>query len=304
MNLLKWILFPSVMLTPRFGGDEGGGDTAGDNAKAEEERKTTLRRRIDRLYGVADTTPQTVTETVAADAPDAQRYRMIDNGEAGVQYVAENSPAATFVRAADGSYVPAGAGATTTRTRTVTPDSDPEAQAAAAQMEAENTRLADATRAYHTDQLGREYQKAERDTRFRLARSGLLGGSEDIYQQGDVRSDRDLGATRVDQAVRSAVAGLKTQRENERLNAINLVNSGAGDSAVSSAQAGLRNSFDVANSQQRANLFGDLFQNAVDANAAAGAAAQNAALAERYKTKLATFFPNGSSSSGRITPSS
>jgi hypothetical protein len=117
---------------------------------------------------------------------------------------------------------------------------DDEAAAAQKAMEGENTKLADATRAYYTDQLGRQYTKAERETRFKLARQGLLGGSEDVFQQGEVNSDRDLGATRVDEAVRHAVASLKTQREQERLNAINLVNSGAGDSAVSAAQAGLR----------------------------------------------------------------
>lgn len=235
MNLIKWILFPGVMLCPRIGGDDGGGGGSGDNSAAEEARKAELRKRIDVLYGVDE--------------------------------------------------------------------SDPEALAARQAMDAENTTLGDSTRAYHTDQLGRTYTKAERDTRFKLARQGLLGGSEDVYQQGEVKSDRDLGATRVDQAVRGAVAGLKNQREQERLNAVNLVNSGAGDSAVSAAQAGLRNSFDVANSAQRQNLFADLFANASDAVASGVNADREAALLGRYKSRLATFFPNPGSSSGRVTPS-
>jgi len=176
-------------------------------------------------------------------------------------------------------------------------------EAAKKAMEAENTKLSDATRGYYTDELGDQYAKAERNTRFKLARKGLLGGSEDVYQQGDVREDRDLGATRVDESVRRAIASLTGQREQERLNAINLVNAGAGDSAVSAAQAGLRNSFENVASQQKADIFGDLFTGGADAVTADNLQAQQAAQLGRYRDRLSTFFPNRSSSSGRVTAS-
>ncbi|HEX5128102.1 MAG TPA: hypothetical protein VFV90_00065, partial [Usitatibacter sp.] len=168
-----------------------------------------------------------------------------------------------------------------------------------------NTKLSDATRSYYTDQLGKEFRDAERATRFRLARQGLMGGSEDAFQQGEVRSDRDLGATRVDDAVRRAVADLSTSREQERLSAINLVNAGAGDSAISAAQAGLNNSLNNVSSAQKADLFSDLFSNAADAGTAANVNAANAAAAARYRDRLSAFFPTtrASTSSGRVTPS-
>ena len=43
--------------------------------------------------------------------------------------------------------------------------------------------------------------------------------------------------------MRRAISTMTGQREQERLNAISLVNAGTGESAVGAAQAGLRNSF-------------------------------------------------------------
>lgn len=179
-------------------------------------------------------------------------------------------------------------------------------EAAAAAMEQENTKLAEATRRYYTEQLGEQSQKAERATRFKLARQGLLGGSEEVHQQGDVREDRDLGATRVDEAVRRAIAALTEQREQERLGAVNLVNAGQGEDAVRAAQAGLRSSFENANNQQKADLFGDLFSGAADSAANNNNAAAEAMMAARYRESLNAFFRNsgGRTTSGRVTSSS
>ena len=179
---------------------------------------------------------------------------------------------------------------------------DPELGATRKQMQDELDQVASANRNYYTDQLNRTYTKAERNTRFNLARQGLLGGSEDSNQEGEVRSDRDLGATRVDEAVRKAVAGLTTSREQERLRAIQLVNAGAGDTAIDAAAAGLRSSFANANNASKADLFGDLFANSADAAATQNVNAANAALLARYKQSLGSFFPAASTTSGRVTP--
>jgi hypothetical protein len=178
-----------------------------------------------------------------------------------------------------------------------------EAKAAAEMMEGQGTDLSNATRGYYTEQLGKQYEEAERKTRFRLARQGLLGGSEDVFQQGELKSNRDLGATRVDDAVQRAVSAFKAQREQERLNAVNLVNSGAGDSAVTAAQTGLRNSLDNAKSAEKQNLFTDLFSNGANAVTVSNMADQQAALLGRYRDRVSSFFPATGSSSGRITPS-
>ena len=256
----------------------GGGGNAGANQEEEERRKSALRARIDALYGISSTEP------LIEKAKGGGGLLGLGTGGGGLfnsklvddlnqQTAAQNSSAATT--SAD----------------------------AATSMEAEKTKLADATRGYYTDELGDQYAKAERNTRFKLARQGLLGGSEDVYQQGDVREDRDMGATRVDESVRRAIASLTGQREQERLNAINLVNAGAGDSAVSAAQAGLRNSFENVASQQKADIFGDLFTGSADAVTGNNLAAQQAAQLGLYRDRLSTFFPTRSTSSGRVTPS-
>jgi hypothetical protein len=248
----------------------GGDGGAGARQEEEEQRKSELRRRIDRLYGIDYAEP--LMPQAGGGGPIAKMlYSMAD--QVNPQVEARNAAAMS------------------------------EAAAARAAMEAENTKLADATRGYYTDELGRNFEKAERGTRFKLARQGLLGGSEDVFQQGDVRQERDLGATRVDEAVRRAVANLTSQREQERLNAINLVNAGAGDSAVSAAQAGLRNSFENVSNEQKANLFSDLFANSADAMTANNLATNQALLAARYRDRLGAFFPARSTSSGRNTPS-
>lgn len=239
-------------------------DEAAAHAAEEESRKDALRTRINRMYGIG--TPTSATQRNATDQID----------EAG-------NPVFTD-------------------TQITVPDA--EADAAKSAMEAENTKLAGATRSYYADQLGDQSQKAERSTRFKLARQGLLGGSEEVFQQGDVKKDRDLGATRVDEAVRRAIAGLTGQREQERLNSINLVNAGSGESAVSAAQAGIRNSFENQSSQQKADIFGDLFKGVADAGTASNNAALQAQLAERYRNSLNSFFrtPSGTPS-GRVTAS-
>jgi len=304
-NLLKWILFPGVHVVCRFGGDDGdGGGGLGSNFEAEEARKGALRKRIDRMYGIdADRGPaperKTFTTQRAGEPPEGwhlvggEGSENMWTGPSG--RVSYGPPPASTVDVVDeDAYNKAVADFNALDKETV------DARTA---MEGENTKLANATRSYYTDQLGREYNKAERETRFKLARQGLMGGSEDIYQQGDVRSDRDLGATRVDEAVRRAVGQMKTQREQERLNAVQLVNSGAGDSAVSAAQAGLKNTFENANAAQKVSLFDDLFTNAADAFSANNLNAQQQLLAERYYRQLGAFpFQQIRTTSGKTTP--
>jgi hypothetical protein len=177
----------------------------------------------------------------------------------------------------------------------------PGGESAAAQMKKEEDELANANRTYYTDELNRGYNKAERNTRFNLARRGVLGGSDDIDQQMEVQSDRDLGATRLDDAVRQSVAGLRTNREQERLMATSLINAGEGENAVLAASKGLENSLANSRTANKTQLFGDLFANSADAMAAQNANAANAALLARYK-QTSSFFPAGDKTdSGRRT---
>jgi len=251
------------------GGGDGG---AGARQEEEERRKAEMRRRIDRLYGI--------------NRPEPPLPRPTSDGWLGPVFRNMADQQNPQIEAGNSALLQ-------------------QATEAAKQMETENTKLGEATRSYYTDELGDKYAEAERNTRFKLARQGQLGGSEEIFQQGDVKKDRDLGATRVDESVRRAIASLTGQRENERLNAVNLVNAGAGDSAIGAAAAGLRNSFANAESAQKANIFTDLFANSADTVAASNNADQQAALLARYRDRLSSFFPaGGTTTSGRVTPSS
>lgn len=178
---------------------------------------------------------------------------------------------------------------------------DPTVKAAQDELAKEQGDVGDATKSYYTDQLNRGYTAAERNTRFNLARQGLLGGSVDSDQQGQVQSDRNVGATRIGEAVRQATTGLQAQRESERLNATGLVNAGNGDEGIRAATTGLQGSLDTVKNANKANIFGDLFAGSADAYANANFNAANAALLARYQSQLGSFFPASSTSSGRVT---
>lgn len=268
------------------GGGDGG---AAEREQQEEQRKRELRARIDRLYGVGEPA-----------APSSGGYKIEWIQQPDKTWRGIRSDTNDVIQTIEPGEHPNTAAYRPGGIRTIPGERPQDARKA---MDQENTKLAEATRGYYTDQLGKDYAKAERQTRFKLARQGLLGGSEDINQQGEVKSDRDLGATRVDEAVSRAVSGLKTQREQERLNAIQLVNSGSGESAVSAAQTGLRNSFENAATAQKADLFSDLFANSADAVSAGNMADREAALLGRYRDKLSSFFPTKSTTGGRVTPS-
>jgi hypothetical protein len=246
-----------------FGGS-GGGDSGG-NMQADEARKSALRSKIDAMYGIAP------GGTPAAPAKQqAGRFGVPVESDAAVGPVDDNSSVASD---------------------------------AAKQMAADRTNVSDATRGYYTDQLARSFGGAERNARFRLARQGLMGGSADVDTHSELQTDENLGATRIDQASRAAAASLDQQREQERLNAISLVNSGAGESAVASAQSGLKNSLANVTSAQRANLFGDLFTAGANSYTASNQDAALAAMLGRYNQQLSYFGNSSGGSAGRITPS-
>ena len=268
----------------------GGEDSSLEYAKREDARKQKLRDQINRMYGIGGQTP----------VYGAQTTREVDEPATWVE-----DPSLGFEGQGGGYFKPAGKRVETVMGEPTGYQDDPEAAGATAAMDRENTALADATRGYYTDQLGRTYTKAERQNRFALARKGLLGGSADVDTNAELRSDRDLGATRIDQAVRGAVNNLVGQRESERQQAIALVNSGAGEDAITSASRGLSNALNTAQAADKRELFGDLFQGVADGiNSANALSAQNALLA-RYQDKLGAFFPqSGRVSAGRITATS
>lgn len=111
----------------------------------------------------------------------------------------------------------------------------------------------------------RQYQEAERDTRFGLARSGLLGGSEDVDANARLQELNNEGLMKATGIADQAAADLKTADERSRQSLISMAQSGI-DTGTAQSMA-LRNLDATAQSAAGArqgasigNLFGDLGQ--------------------------------------------
>lgn len=264
-----------------MGGDGGGDGGVAAAQQQEENRKAALRAQINQLYGI----------DAAQPAPTADQFSTptsIVRGDDGV-------PDRTM-----GGVVDQGAFDKATADYNAAGGMDPVAKAARDFQTQSEKSLGDSTRSFYNDQLEHASQAAFRNNRFALADRGTLGGSAQIDTERELSRDNTLGATRIADKVAGAVAGLKNSQEQERLNAIQLVNSGSGPDAVQAAQSGLQRSFDNANSQAKANITGDLFSGAAD-QYSSYSNAMNPALLAAYQKGLGTFF-NPGTSSARVTP--
>ena len=271
-----------------FDSDAPEGMSSAELAALEEARKAALRRKLDIVFGIAPT--EATSYEPFAEAPPTGR----SDPESGAQTPPSDEEMAAWEQ------------------RKAAWESQPgksfegekaAATAAGQQLEGESTKLSEALRAFHSDELGRTYEEGERQNRFVLARRGLLGGSVDVDSNAKLKSERDLGATRVGEAARRGASNLAAQREQERLNATALINSGAGESAVASAQRGLSRSLENASSAAKEKLFTDLFAGTSNAFAANNEAERERALLNRYR-QTAAFYPSGGGgSSGRVTSS-
>jgi uncharacterized protein YfiM (DUF2279 family) len=170
-------------------------------------------------------------------------------------------------------------------------------------LQDEQDQLSKSTSDYYTDQLTRSAAAAERNNRFNLARQGLAGGSVDVDSNAELQTDKNLGATRIDQAARAAAASLQAQREGERSEFRRpRQRRGLAMKRSTSASAGLRDSLANAQSQQRTDLTGDLFAGFSDNYALNNANAANSAALARYQQQLGAFFPT-KNTGGSVTPS-
>jgi hypothetical protein len=258
-------------------GLSGGGETASDTgsaASAEQARKDALRRRLDIMFGIDPSAPPGVDQPALVGTT---------SGRFGKDAL---MPPLQVDRSGYDSELS-------------------QAAQARAQLAGESSRVTDALRGFYTDQLGEQFEEGSRRNKFALARRGLLGGSADVDARRELAEDRDLGATRLDEAVRRAATNLSAQRESERLKATGLIAAGQGESAVTAAQRGLQNAIDNTSNAAKENLFTDLFSVGAAGVGASNDQALQAALLSRYRDQVRSFFPAGSSgsSSGRVTPS-
>jgi hypothetical protein len=108
--------------------------------------------------------------------------------------------------------------------------------------------------------VDKQYQQAERAGRFGLARSGLMGGSEDINLNEDLRERQNKGLIQSAALGDSAAAELKTQDERARQSLISMAQSGI-DTGTAQAMASkqLEAAAQAAAGDAKVASVGDLF---------------------------------------------
>jgi hypothetical protein len=171
------------------------------------------------------------------------------------------------------------------------------------QFSSEEDELAKALRGQYTDDLEKRYGAAERAMRFGAANTGNIGSTTFADASGKLTEENQLGATRIEEAVRRAIAGLRTAREDSRLRAMGLVDAGTGEEAVQAASSGLRLAAENARASGQEQIFNDLFGDLAYTKAAGDSNDKNAAaLAYLARTRGSnSFFPTSSGgNSGRI----
>lgn len=171
--------------------------------------------------------------------------------------------------------------------------------AAKSQFAAEDQRIAQALRGFYTDDLGRRFTDASRNLRQSAANSGNLG-SAFLDQRSRLERENQMGATRIDDAVRKAVADLNAQREGTRANALQMISAGGGADAINAASAGLRNSIDMASSAQKQQLFSDILGDTAFNKQLSDARARDAATLAQIRSRTSQFMNPVNTGGGRI----
>ncbi|MFC4727150.1 hypothetical protein [Coralloluteibacterium thermophilus] len=115
---------------------------------------------------------------------------------------------------------------------------------------------------YRTD-LDRQKADADRESRFAMARSGLIGGSADIDLNRRVADNYTRGVLNAEQAAQRQVANLRSQDQQAKLNLLQMVQSGMdATTAARNASESLRVNLAGARADQNMgavdNAFGQL----------------------------------------------
>ena len=253
------------------GGYSSSYDPSIEAAQEDERRKAILRNKISAMFGEAPTTPPpevtgrhfTLRERIRGDAQrsaDAEKAA----GLAGLEEL------------------------------------KPLAESAKKQFGTEETDLSGALRGQYGDELSQKYADAERAMRFGAANTGNIGSTVYADAQGRLSRDNQLAGTKIEEAVRRAIAGLRSSREDVRGRSIGLVNAGAGEEGVRSATEGLKSAAEAAGSANREQLFNDFFNNLAYTRVAGNQSNQLAQLlAAQRQVGGGTVFPN-SGGLGRI----
>lgn len=174
----------------------------------------------------------------------------------------------------------------------------PEAQA---RFATEEDQLSKAHRDYYSADLKDRYGETERNLRFGASNTGQTGGSVYADEMAKMNEQNALGGTRIDEAVRRAVNGLRNSREESRARSIQLINAGEGESGVQAAQSALQQSIEGAKAGQKEQLFTDLFSNLALARQSGGARALDDEASAYYaRQRGGAYYPTTPSNSGTI----
>ncbi len=128
---------------------------------------------------------------------------------------------------------------------------------------ARQTQYADyagAVRKRYTDDANRQKGIADRQLKFSLARSGLAGGSADVDARRTLGEEYSRGILSAEDKAQSAVADLKSRDEQQRLNLIQLVQSGLdATTAAQRANAQVAQTSEAARGTAGLTGLGDIF---------------------------------------------
>lgn len=164
-----------------------------------------------------------------------------------------------------------------------------------AQFAKEEGDLGTATRDYYTKLAERTYGDSLRNLKFQAANSGNTNSS--IFADSKARLDEDnqIASSRISDAVQNAVNGLRSSRESGRASAIGLVNSGAGEEALTSANESIKAAFRTASTKEKQDLFADLFRTAAIGKAMSDANAQDTARMAYFNSRAGSYYPTNPS---------
>jgi hypothetical protein len=117
-----------------------------------------------------------------------------------------------------------------------------------------------ALRDYYTGDVNRQKVVADRNSKFALARGGLVGGSAQIDANRNIGEEYQKGLLSAENRAQSGLTGLKSQDENSRMQLIQLAQSGLDATTASSralANAGADTRGALADATQKG--IGDIF---------------------------------------------
>jgi len=147
------------------------------------------------------------------------------------------------------------------------------------------------------DELARQRQEADRQLTFSLARGGQGGGSQDVFQRGQLLQDFNRGLAKISTFANDRAAALRAQDEQARGNLIRDAQTGL-DSQTATQQAlkSLQVNLEGAQGGTQLQNLGDLFANIARINNAA--AIQRGAAGARIPTRQTILAPPPPSQSG------